>query len=70
MYILQRENKGVDVEPLAIFDNQGTLMHSHDYQQGSLPLRQEDTRVLYLSLTTVPDKLLELMGQGLLEGGP
>ena len=29
-YILQRENKGVDVEKLARSNNHGTLLYSHD----------------------------------------
>ena len=32
-YILRSVNKVVDVEPLARFVNQGTLMHSHDRQR-------------------------------------
>ena len=45
-YILKRENKGVDVEPPEISCDQGTLMHSHDFQQGNLPLGHADFRVL------------------------
>ena len=45
-YILQSVNKGVDVEPLAIYVNQGTLIHSHDRQRGNLPLRHVDSKVL------------------------
>ena len=45
-YILQRVNEGVDVEPLARSENQGTLMHSHDPQEGTLPLWHLDSRVL------------------------
>jgi hypothetical protein len=29
-YILRSENRWVDVEPLARYDGQGTLMYSHD----------------------------------------
>ena len=46
MYILRSENKGVDVDPLARYVNQGTLMHSHDCQRGKLPLRHVDSKVL------------------------
>jgi hypothetical protein len=45
-YILQSENKIVDVEPLVRSDNQGTLMHSHDFYQGNIPLRHADSRAL------------------------
>ena len=45
-YNLRRENKGVDVEPLAISNSEETLMHSHDGQQGNIPLRHASSRVL------------------------
>ena len=45
-YILRKENRGVDDDPVAISSNRGTLMHSHEYQQGSLPLRHANFGVL------------------------
>jgi hypothetical protein len=40
-YILRSANGCAEVEPLARFDDQGTLMYSHDHQQENLPLRHE-----------------------------
>jgi hypothetical protein len=45
-YILRSVNGCVEVEPLAISDDQGTLMYSHDCQQENLPLRNASLQVL------------------------
>ena len=45
-YMLQREKKGVGVEPLARYNNQGIVMHSHDSHQGNTSLRHVDSKVL------------------------
>ena len=45
-YNMQSLNKWVEAEPLARSNDQGTLMYSHDCQQGNIPLRRADSRVL------------------------
>ena len=53
-YIVQSENKGVDVEPLAIFNGQGTLLYSHDRQRENLPLRHASLKVLKMKSSLYP----------------
>jgi hypothetical protein len=38
-YILRSANGCVEVDLLARFDDQGTLMYSHDHQREKFPLR-------------------------------
>ena len=45
-YILQGTNKGANVKQFARYDDQGTLIHSHDIQQGKIPLRHANSSVL------------------------
>ena len=53
-YIVQSVNKGVDVEPLARSNNQGTLMYFHDCQQENLPLRHARLQVLKINSILCP----------------
>ena len=45
-YILIGTNECVEVESPAIFDNQETLLYSHCYQRGGLPLMNASSKAL------------------------
>jgi hypothetical protein len=53
-YILRSENRFVDVEPVAISDDQGTVMYSHDFQQENFPLRHTRLQVLKRNSSLYP----------------
>ena len=57
-YIMQSANKGVDVDPLAISNDQGTLMYSHDCQRENLALRHASLKVLKRKYSLYPRQVL------------
>jgi hypothetical protein len=61
-YILTGMNGYVDVESPTRSNEKGTLMYSHDFQRGDIPLRHVDSEVLLHSLTSILDDVLESMG--------
>jgi hypothetical protein len=53
-YILQSVTEWDDVEPLAISDDQGTVMYSHDCQRENLPLRHVSLQVIKRNSSLYP----------------